>query len=76
MYLNRTVRYHVVSFFCCFGLVASIGCQQKDMSPVQTSADELDLYLSENPNEAYSSDDLESEIEADEQDGEGDSVDQ
>ena len=71
MYLNRSVRSHVVSLSCCFMLAAAIGCQQEDMTPVQTSADELDQYLLDNPNEAYSSDDLESAIATDEQDGEG-----
>ena len=41
------------------------GCSE-DTSPVETTADELDQFLAENPDEAYTSDDLSEEMDEDE----------
>lgn len=48
-----------------------VGCKT-ETTPVQTTADELDQYLADNPDEAYSSDGIAEEMTADEENGDGD----
>ncbi|MEM8671266.1 MAG: hypothetical protein AAGG48_27340 [Planctomycetota bacterium] len=53
----RNHRHRFFSSFCCLMLFAfTIGCTQQDNTPVQTTADEIDQYLADNPDENYSSD--------------------
>ena len=58
-------------FYACLGLLLVIcasGCGRGN-EPVETTADELDQFLLDNPDENYTSDGLEEEMEED--DGEG-----
>lgn len=56
---------------CALFIFSTVGCKT-ETTPVQTTADELDQYLADNPDEAYSSDGVAEEMTADEGDGEGD----
>jgi hypothetical protein len=56
---------------CVLLIFPMVGCKT-ETTPVQTSADELDQYLADNPDEAYSSDGVAEEMTADEENGEGD----
>ena len=67
---SLTIRRVLVAA-CCFAFVGVVvGCSEPDMAPVQTSADELDQYLANNPDENYSSDDVAEEMTADTGEGE------
>ncbi len=62
-------RHQNLGFLFCFLVVTVLaftpGCSE-DTSPVETTADELDQFLAENPDEAYTSDDLSEEMDEDE----------
>ncbi|MDF1845098.1 MAG: hypothetical protein P1U77_27105 [Rubripirellula sp.] len=58
-------------FVCALLIFPMVGCKT-ETAPVQTTADELDQYLADNPDEAYSSDGVAEEMTADEEDGAGD----
>ena len=62
-----------LALVCCCLLVFSLAGCTKSTEPVQTTPDALDQYLEDNPDEAYSSDDLaaEEEMAEDEDDGSG-----
>ena len=61
--MQSSIRF----FLHMFILLALVfgGCSSEDMTPVQTTGDEIVQFLQENPEENYSSDGAESE-EADE----------
>ena len=70
--LRKSVAHCVLlSLFCCVPIFGLSGCSQ-DTTPVQTSENDIEQFLAENPEENYSSDgvgDAEAdEMEADEQD--------
>lgn len=46
------------------------GCSN-DTAPVETSGNEIDQFLQQNPDEAYTSDDIADEMEEDDGEGEG-----
>ncbi|MDG2219964.1 MAG: hypothetical protein P8L85_01190 [Rubripirellula sp.] len=62
----------IVTLAICVLLVfPMVGCKT-ETTPVQTTGNELDQYLADNPDEAYSSDGIAEDMTADEEDGEGD----
>ena len=72
MLRKSVVHCVLLSLFCCVPIVGLSGCS-KDMEPVQTSENDIEQFLAENPDENYSSDgEAEAEAEEMEQDDEQD----
>lgn len=68
MRANFTLRHLLATTCCCLLMLLTAGCGT-DTAPVQTSPDAIDQYLQENPDEAYTSDNLAEEMDEDEGEG-------
>ena len=62
--LRKLAVHCVLLSLFCVPIVGLSGCSKEDMTPVQTSEDDIAQFLAENPEENYSSDgDAEAEAE-------------